>query len=211
MATLAGFVIVLTLLILFTDAGRSSAGTTARIHPTPTVTPSPTATVIPSPTAMLGFKVYTDVPNGFIMQYPDNWTVSPNVPGVEFDESGNQSSYTVQVFVPGDGITPGSAGNADDASAWVQYEMDRLATVPGTLQRETGPIPAKTIGGQVWQSGIARLSQDASVIRVQVYATVYKGKPYIINVNAVDDRFATGSLRFFEPMLSSFQFLLPTP
>lgn len=215
MAALAGFVLVVTVLILLTDAGRTTAGTTAtaKVSPTATATPSPTATVIPSPTAMPGFKVYTDLPDSFVLQYPNNWVYHPIEPslGVEFDDSDSNSNYTMQVLVPGDATTPGPGASVDDASAWVQYEMDRLATVPGTLQRETGPIPARTVGGQVWQSGIARISQGTTVIRVQVYATVLNGKPYIINVLAVDDRFSAGSQLFFDPMLGSFQFLPPTP
>ena len=215
MAAVAGFVIVVTLLLLFTGAGHTTAGTTTpTVHPTATVTPSPTATIIPSPTAMLGFKVYTDLPDSFVLQYPTNWVYHPIEPnlGVEFDDSGdNNSNYTMQILVPGDATTPGTGVSPDDASAWVQYEMDQLAKIPGTLQRETGPIPAKQIGGQVWQSGIARISQGTTVIRVQVYATVQNGKPYIINVLAVDDHFAVASQQFFEPMLGSFQFLPPTP
>ena len=184
MAALAGLLIVITLLIFLTDAGHTTTGPTARIHPTATATPSPTATAIPSPTAMLGFKVYTDIPDSFIIQYPGTWAVSMPGSGVEFDDNGTNSSYQVQVLVPGQATTPGTSASVDDASAWVQYEMDRLATIPGTLQRETGPIPAKTIGGEVWQSGIARISQGTTVIRVQVYATVRNGKPYIINVLA---------------------------
>jgi hypothetical protein len=212
-AALAGFLIVVALLVFLTDAGHTTNGTTARIHPTATATPSPTATTIPSPTAMLGFKVYTDLPDNFVLQYPNGWVFHPIEPnlGVEFDDSDTNSSYTMQLLVPGPATTPGTGASVDDASAWVQYEMDRLATVPGTLQRETGPIPARTIGGAVWQSGIARISQETTVIRVQVYATVRNGKPYIINVLAADDRFTAGSQQFFEPMLGSFQFLTPTP
>lgn len=214
-AAVACFVILVTLLLLFTGAGRTTAGTTPpKMRPTATITPSPTATIIPSPTAMVGFKVYTDLPDSFVLQYPMSWVYHPIEPnlGVEFDDSGdNNSNYTMQILVPGDATTPGPGVSPDDAVAWVQYEMDQLAKIPGTLQRETGPIPARQIGGQVWQSGIARISQGTTVIRVQVYATVQNGKPYIINVLAVDDHFAGASQQYFEPMLGSFQFLPPTP
>ena len=209
MAALVGCVLIVLVITLFADAGHTTAG---RAHAVPTATPSPTATIIPSPTAMVGFRVYTDLPDSFVLQYPDNWTLDPIKPnGVVFSDSASNTSYFMQLLVPSDGTAPGSAGSADDASAWVQYAIDQLATVPGTLQQETGPIPARVIGGETWQSGIARISQGATVIRVQVYATVHDGKPYIINVAAVDDRFTAGAEEFFDPMLRSFQFLPPSP
>lgn len=208
MAAMAGCVLFATLLLLFTDAGRTTAGV-GKARATPTARPSPTATAISSPTAMLGFKVYTDVPDGFIIQYPSTWQLSSPSPTIEFDDSKNDSSYAVQVIIPNDATPPGSGGDPGAASAWVQYAIDQLATVAGTVQQETGPIPSKVIGGEVWQSGIARISQGQTVIRVQVYATVHNGKPYIINLLAVDDRFIAGSEEFFDPMLSSFQFLSP--
>lgn len=208
MAGLAGCVLLATLLLLLTDAGRTTAGV-GRAQATPTPKPSPTATTIPTPTAMLGFKVYTDAPDGFIIQYPGTWQLSSPSPTIEFDDNKNDSSYAVQVIIPSDTTPPGST-NPGDASAWVQYAIDQLATVTGTVQQETGPIPSKVIGGEAWQSGIARISQGQTVIRVQVYATVHNGKPYIINLLAVDDRFFAGSEEFFDPMLSSFQFLPPS-
>lgn len=208
-AVLVGCALIATLLLLLTDAGHTTAGVT-KIRATPTATPSPTATTIPSPTAMLGFKVYTDVPDGFIIQYPSTWALSSPSPTIEFDDNKNDSSYAVQVIIPSDTTPPGSTSGKADASAWVQYAIDQLATVTGTVQQETGPIPSKEIGGEIWQSGIARISQGQTVIRVQVYAVVHHGKPYIINLLAVDDRFLAGSEEFFNPMLTSFQFLPPS-
>lgn len=215
MAALAGFVIVVTLLVLIADTGHTNAGPTAKVHPTATATatPSPTATAIPSPTAMLGFKVYTDLPDGFIIQYPSAWVPDLHSPVFRFDDGGLvNSSFELDVIVPPSDVNPPGAGNnVNDASVWVQYAIGLLPRAGGTLQQEVGPIPPRVIGGQVWQTGIARISQDTSVIRVQVYATVYNGKPFIIVLLAVDERFSDGSKQFFEPMLGSFQFLAPTP
>ncbi|MEO7001140.1 MAG: PsbP-related protein [Ktedonobacterales bacterium] len=47
----------------------------------------------------------------------------------------------------------------------------------------------------------------STCIRVEVYATVYNGRPYIITLLASDDRFAAGSIEFFQPMLQSYEFL----
>lgn len=212
-AAVAGFVLVVTLLVQLTNTGQTTAHQTGVIRPTATVTPSPTATILPSPTAMDGFKVYADLPDSFVLQYPTNWVYHPIEPnlGVEFDDStDNNSNYTMQILVPGEATTPGSGVSPNDPSAWVQYLMDRLAT-SGAVQQETGPLPAKNIGGEVWQSGIARVTSSGIVARVDVYATIHNGKPYIITLASVDDHFNTGSQQFFEPMLSSFQFLPPTP
>ena len=63
------------------------------------------------------------------------------------------------------------------------------------------------IGGQAWQTGGLLVTSSDPAICVQVYATVYRDKPYIITLSAYDDRFTAGNIEFFTPMLKSFQFL----
>jgi hypothetical protein len=65
----------------------------------------------------------------------------------------------------------------------------------------TSPQPTAT------PSADASTSAPQTRIRVQVYATVYNGRPYIINLFAADDRFSAGLTQFFNPMLQSFAFL----
>ncbi|HEV8193464.1 MAG TPA: hypothetical protein VGP82_18535, partial [Ktedonobacterales bacterium] len=66
-----------------------------------------------------------------------------------------------------------------------------------------------TIGGQAWQTGGLLVTGSDPSICVQVYATVYNDKPYIITLSAYNDRFTAGNIEFFTPMLKSFQFLPP--
>ena len=72
------------------------------------------------------------------------------------------------------------------------------------------PTTAATATGSAEGSPTASPAQKCLVspcIRVEVYATVYNGRPYIINLLASDDRFAAGAIEFFQPMLQTYQFL----
>jgi hypothetical protein len=206
----AACLLALTLVLTLADAGRTSAGH-APATPTATVRPTPTVTPIPSPTPMLGFQVYVDRADGFLIQYPTTWVYSLVSPGVQFDDDANNIAYEVQVLVPGDATSVGPSTTPDDASVWVTYEMSTLSKqFQGSFQQVPGPAPAATIGKQLWQSGVALITVGQTRIRVQVYATVYLGKPYLINLLAVDDRFDAGTIQFFTPMLQSFEFLPST-
>jgi len=66
------------------------------------------------------------------------------------------------------------------------------------------------IGGELWETGGLLVTTSDPPICVQVYATVYHDKPYIITLSAYDDRFTAGNIEFFTPMLKSFQFLPPS-
>jgi hypothetical protein len=187
---------------------------TATATATPQPTPSPTAAL--SATPMPGFKLFTDPPGSFQIQYPAAWISSQRDTAVNFYD--NPLSYQVQVGQPGD---PNLCGGADIASAsvcWVDYVLGQEQQRWGDqFQRLNGPIPSATIGGQTWQSGVAVIGVQSSSgspaltgqpgIRFQVYATLWNGKPYIIALSAADDIFVSGNARYFQPMLSSFQFL----
>ena len=179
----------------------------AQPAPTPTQAPTATATQTPSPTPMTGFELYVDRLDGFTIQYPQTWVFSSTNPGAQFDDNSVDNSYEVQVLLPGQATTPDTSPGQDPASAWVNYEMSQLAKLPGSFQQIAGPVPSRTIGGQTWESGVALISSNQTIIRVQVYATVYQGKPFLINLLAVDDRFTAGTVEFFNPMLDSFKFL----
>jgi len=206
-AVASAFALVLVLVVLLADAGRTTASTT---HVTPTTTPIPTATAtpFPSPTPMLGFQVYMDRTDGFVIQYPRTWVYSQVTPGVQFDDDTNNIAYEVQVLLPGDATSAGGPTTAqDDASVWVNYEMQTLGKqFQGDFQAEAGPCTNPTLGPG-WQCGIADISGNQTVIRVQVNATLHDGKPYIINELASADRFRAGQQQFFWPMERSFQFL----
>lgn len=193
------------LVLLLADAGRTTASTTM-VSPTATV--RPTATTDPSPTPMLGFQIYMDRGDGFVIQYPHTWVYSQVTPGVQFDDDTNNIAYEVQVLLPGDATSAGGPTTApDDASVWVNYELDTLGKqFQGDFQAEPGPCTNPTLGPG-WQCGIADISGNQTDIRVVVNATVHNGKPYILNELASADRFTAGQQQFFWPMERSFQFL----
>lgn len=211
----AGVVLVLVVvLVLIADAGRgmNQPASALKAQPTATATLTPSPTVYPTPTPMIGFQVYVpqDHSEGFLIQYPESWIASSNYPGVEFDDDKVNPTHEVQVLLPGDATAVGVAGDPNDASVWVNYELNKLAEKWGSsFSQVSGPSPAVAINNVTWQSGQAMLSENQTHIRVQVYATVHDGKVYIINQLAGNDTYYESVQRYFMPMLRSFTFLPP--
>lgn len=208
-ALFALFMFVGLLVTLLADSGRTTAKKTT-FKPTPT----PTATVKPTPTTLPGFSLYSDSSDGFGIQYPRTWVLSPLSPGIQFDDDGANPGFEVQLLVPGADTCPSTSSTATsaDATVWVNCTLSILATkFKGSFQQAPGPTADVQIGAASWQSGVAYLGSGQSRVRVQVYATIHEGKPYIINLLAVDSRFSFGMLEFFQPMLQTFRFLPATP
>lgn len=200
-------------LVLLMTGGRGTGTTpsSARAHPTATLTPTATRSPFPTPTAELGFKVYLDRSERFFMQYPLMWEAKQTNPGIQFDDDPNAPNYIVQVLQPGDATTAGPTADPNDPIVWVRYELNRLSSIyQSSFTELPGPTPAVHFGGTLWQGGVARLTDNNTNIRVQIYATVYNGTPYIINLLATEDRFAGAVRAYFDPMLQSFTFLPPT-
>lgn len=154
---------------------------------------------------MTGFKVYVDRSNGFVIQYPTNWTLTFPNPGAQFDDA--NSAYEMQVLVPGFATSAGPTGAPGDASVWVNYAMNTFSRqFQGDFHTEPGPC-TNPILGTGWQCGIGDITQNQTIIHLQVNATVHNGKPYIIAEYAAADRFAAGEQTYFWPMERSFQFL----
>lgn len=207
-AFFAAFMFVFLLITLLADSGQTTARKTT-IKPTP----SPTATVKPTPTTLPGFSLYTDSNDGFGIQYPRKWILSPLSPGIQFDDDSANPGFEVQLLVPGSDTCPSNSPTAtSDATVWVNCTLSILATkFHGNFEQAPGPAADVQIGDMTWQSGVAYLGKGTSRVRVQVYATIHQGKPYIINLLAVDSRFSFGMLEFFQPMLQSFRFLSTNP
>jgi hypothetical protein len=191
-------------------------------HPAPTATatqaptPTPTMTATPGMALMPGFTLYRDPTSGYALQYPGTWpkpSTDPNL-GVQFSDASNLNSarYVVQVNQP-DPLTSGVAIGPDPNTAaanWVNFELTNFQQTEEahgfTFTRGPGPIPTVLIGGQQWQAGAAVVSGQNLTLQVHVYATIHNGKPYVINLLAGADGFATGQQTYFAPMLNSFQF-----
>jgi hypothetical protein len=67
-----------------------------------------------------------------------------------------------------------------------------------------------TISGTTWIVATAYYQTDTQKERVMVYATVYQGKAYTIEVEAPDGQFDAINGQFFSPILTKFQFLQAT-
>jgi len=181
----------------------------AHAQPTATLTPGPTATPLPTPRP--GFALYVDTKSGFMIQYPAVWGKDDLVPSIQFYDS-VQSTYVVTILP----ANPNGAPSASDATV---AALNLVNLTLGGIQQEesvqnferiTGPTPSVQVGGQTWQSGIATFGPNNATNRVQVYATVYDGKPFVITLVAPDNLFETGQELYFEPMLATFQFLPPS-
>ncbi len=172
-----------------------------------TVTPSP------SPTPQTGFLVYSDKANGFLVQYPQNWSVdSSAAPVIQFSDDSNETGYVMQVALPAASALPDTRSDPAKATTWVNYELNIFAQkYPQNFILLDSGVTTREIGGVTWQSGAGLITNNSSGIHLQVYATVYQGKPYLINVLAAQERFDAGTLEYFDPMINSFAFLTAAP
>lgn len=200
------------LLLAISAAGRIAAerGANSSTTPSPLVaTPTPS----PSPTPQTGFLVYTDTANGFLVQYPQNWSVdSSATPVIQFSDDSNETGYVLQVALPSSSSLPGAGGDPSKADTWVNYELNIFAQkYPQNFILLNSGMTTREIGGVTWQSGAGLITNNSSGIHLQVFATVYKGKPYLINLLSAQDRFSAGTLEYFDPMLNSFAFLNAAP
>jgi hypothetical protein len=211
--------VMLAALALVLPALLASNGKRAAAQIQPTAKPQPTTTPNPSPTLIPGFQQTVDTADGFSIQVPQNWSCAQTNPGIECRDNAEAPNYKAQVQLPGDWTVPGGQPNADDASPWVNYALNAFSETPGQVfERAPGPTSVVTIGTIRWQTSGGLISVDASAgggtpattspvhIRVQVYATIHNGKPYLIALYATDDQFTAATERYYLPMLRSFQF-----
>jgi hypothetical protein len=201
---------LVTILVVSGEPG--SGGASSRAHLQPTAAPTATLTPSPAPSVTAGFTLYVDDAAGFQISYPTVWSASPTHPGVEFDDSSSTQSYLVQVLPTDASTVPDTSDATSAAASLVDLELSGVELKWGSanFQRLEGPIPPAAIGGQTWQSGIALIGPPTARIRIQVYATIYNGKPFVITLGALDELFARGQQQYFQPMLASFTFL-PAP
>ncbi|HEY7832638.1 MAG TPA: hypothetical protein VIG30_03630 [Ktedonobacterales bacterium] len=216
---LVALLVLAAVVLLVVPGTKPATPIAAEAQPTPvataTATPAPTTTVTPAatalPTPLPGYALYVDDKSGFLIQYPETWSKENLVPSIQFYDSA-QSTYVVTIL-PAD---PNNAPATTDATAaamnWVNLTLEGIQqeeTVQN-FQRLTGPTPAATIGAQVWQSGVATFGPTDALNRVQVYATVFDGTPYVITLVAPDNLFDAGRILYFKPMLATFHFLTPS-
>jgi hypothetical protein len=173
---------------------------------------------VPTPTLRPGFQLFLDQADGFLIQYPDGWTRRLDNPGADFSDDAVNATFLMQVLLPSDSAAAGLSGNPNDPASWVNFAMQSFSsTYAGGFQQDAGPLPAATFAGSTWQTGrgliLDQVGQPGQAgqlsIRVQVYATVHQGKPYIIGLFAADGTFNIADTVYFRPMRESFEFLPP--
>ena len=165
-------------------------------HRNQTLTPPRPLAKTPGP----GYLLFTDMDAGFEIEYPQHWTPTAQHPGVEFDDDAADPDYIVQVLLP----TVAQDPNTD----WVTYELEQLRTNTGaTSFTQQDGIAGRVIGGQQWNGGAATLLVGENTIDVQVFATVYQGKPYVVNLAAANGSIVQAQSEYFDAMLNSFAFL----
>jgi hypothetical protein len=210
---LSSVVILLLVLIFFiTDVGHitSAPATAHQKTPTATAVLTATPTAIPTPTTRSGFQNFIDTTDGFLVQYPVGWTHRLSNPGAEFTDDAVNTTFEMQVLLPSDSAAAGLSGNPNDPTSWVNFAMQSFATqYARDFKQDAGPLPAATFAGATWQTARGLISDQMSQvsIQVQVYATIYQGKPYIISLYAAAGVFSLADKVYFQPMLQSFEFL----
>jgi len=161
-------------------------------------------------TASAGFQVFIDTSDGFLLQYPVGWTHQTNNSITEFSDDAATTTFQMQVLPPNSLANASPPGNPNDPNSWVTFAMQSYALgFAGHFQQDAGPLPAATFAGATWQTGRGLISDQTSQvsIQIQVYATVYQGKPYIISLYAASDAFNVVDMVYFKPMRESFEFL----
>ena len=156
-----------------------------------------------------------DNADGFLLQYPAGWTHRLSNPGADFADDAVNATFEMQVLLPSDSAAAGLSGDPNDPASWVNFAMQSFANqFAGDFQQEAGPLPAATFAGSTWQTARGlityqegRVSLDST--QIQVYATIYQGKPYIIGLFALGGTFSIGDKLYFQPMRESFEFLPP--
>ncbi len=211
-------VAVLLILLLFVGVlaiTRGGSQTAASVTPTvttvPTVTPSPTPsptpshtpTPSPSPTASPtapapnpGFSWCDQCRNeGFTTQYPSGWSQSstPDGTGIRFT-----SPDSGEIFAS----FKASGPTTQTPDQLVASDIQALQPAATNIS----PTTTTTIGGTTWRAAAADY-QPGQVDHIQVYATVYQGKAYLIEIQAPQASFQQMNNQFFATMLATFQFL----
>ena len=205
-------ILVLVMILFITDVGHitSAPATAHQKVPTATTVPTATLTAIPTPTIRTGFQIFIDTSDGFLLQYPADWTHRLSNPGAEFADDAVNTTFEMQVLLPSDSAAAGLSGDPNNPTSWVIFAMQSFATqYASDFHQDAGPLPAATFAGVTWQTARGLISDQMSQvsIQVQVYATIYRGKPYIISLYAAAGLFNLADKVFFQPMRESFEFL----
>ena len=180
---------------------------TATTAPSPTATPpptpSPTPTIAPTPTPFAGFAWCGTqcTGNGFAVQYPQGWNgqQTTDTTGTEFLNPSAPDEYAAFK-------APGTT--SDTADTLVANDLqNNFSKKPGYTQPTS--TQTTTIGGVTWVYQTATFTNQANnqPEQVNVYATVYQGKGYIIELEASVAQFSAVNTQYFTTIIGSFEFV----
>ena len=194
------------------DTNKSTALSTAVPTIAPTVAPTTAPTTVPTPSPVptlapdAGFAWCSTNCNqyGFTTEFPVDWQGTPatNTQGVQFTNPTTPNVYASFK-------TPGATGDTS-ANVLMNDVQSTFGSQPG-YAAPTPPAAANaTIGGAPWYAIATNYNDNQNQpIHVEVYATVYQGKAYIIELQAPAEngQFDSAKQQFFVNMLVKFQFL----
>jgi hypothetical protein len=164
--------------------------------PTPTPTPSPTPTAVPTPTPNPGFAWCAQCLNdGFTTQYPSSWSQSSTPDGTGFRFTSPDSA---EIFASFKALGPTN----QTPDQLVTSDIQALQPPAGAVS----PTTTTTIAGTTWRTAAADY-QPGQLDHIQVYATVYQGKAYLIEIQAPQNIFQQVNDQDFTIMLGTFQFV----
>lgn len=139
--------------------------------------------------------------NNFAVEYPANWipgTVGSGQ-GVSFINPG-QSDETALFKV----VEPGNSGTTADQMLTNDLQINYVGK-PGYIAPTTEHVA--TFGGHVWSTAIAYYQGGTQRERIEVYATIYQQKAYIIDLQAPDAQFDGANTDYYLAMLNRYHFL----
>lgn len=170
---------------------------------TPSPTPSPTVGPSPTPTPDPGFSwcaTTTCAALGFTVEYPATWTPGKanDSVGAQFTNAAVPNEYAAFKNL----ATP--TGTASDlvVNDLQTYFVPKTGYVPPST-----PSATTTIGGETWSYSIAHYLLGTQIVRIEVLATVHRGKGYIIELQAADAQFDVVNTQSFQIMVKQFQFV----
>ncbi len=188
-------------------ASRPSPTIAPTPSPSPTAAPSPTPTptVVPTPAPDAGFAwCSTNCSQyGFMTEFPAGWQGTPaaNSPGVQFT---NPTMTEVDAAFKASGATSSSA-----TDVLMNDLQTNFASKPGYAQPTPPPAANATIGGAPWYAVATSYNDDQNQpVHIEVYATVYQGKAYVIELQAPNgsNQFDAVKQQYFVNMLVKYQF-----
>jgi hypothetical protein len=191
-----------------TPVVQATATPTSIPSPTATATPSPTPTIAvtptPAPDANFSWCAGQCTQNGFLIEVYQGWgTQATTDQGVQFLNPDQQTYVAVKA-------PTGSSSPTDLINNDLQEVASQNSATPTTPLSACPSQPP--IGGNSWTCETTTLQtngQNQTMLETMIYATIYQGKAYVIELVASQDTFTTNQNTYFMPMLNSFKFVAP--